>query len=155
MWMQVALLNGITMGGGAGVSIPGTFRVATDKTVRNKQSWTSFHFSFCKTLLSIADAVSAWPISHEWLVKTLRLCMLDKKIVGEDPHVNWVSRLDVKRVLKEHSRIALNSKMDYMIACEHLNVMICVLFYSCEYVLDRLCILIITINGAESLLQYL
>ena len=31
--MQVALLNGITMGGGAGVSIPGMFRVATDKTV--------------------------------------------------------------------------------------------------------------------------
>lgn len=31
--MQVALLHGITMGGGAGISIPGTFRVATDKTV--------------------------------------------------------------------------------------------------------------------------
>lgn len=30
---HVALLNGITMGGGAGISIPGTFRVATDKTV--------------------------------------------------------------------------------------------------------------------------
>lgn len=33
MFVQVALLNGITMGGGAGISIPGTFRVATDKTV--------------------------------------------------------------------------------------------------------------------------
>lgn len=33
--MQVAILNGITMGGGAGISVPGTFRVATDKTVRN------------------------------------------------------------------------------------------------------------------------
>ena len=31
--MQVALLNVITMGGGAGVSIHGMFRVATDKTV--------------------------------------------------------------------------------------------------------------------------
>lgn len=30
---HVALLNGITMGGGAGISIPGTFRVATEKTV--------------------------------------------------------------------------------------------------------------------------
>ncbi|KAL8154713.1 3-hydroxyisobutyryl-CoA hydrolase-like protein 1, mitochondrial [Apium graveolens] len=30
---HVALLNGIAMGGGAGISIPGTFRVATDKTV--------------------------------------------------------------------------------------------------------------------------
>nr|XP_009799923.1 PREDICTED: 3-hydroxyisobutyryl-CoA hydrolase-like protein 1, mitochondrial isoform X1 [Nicotiana sylvestris] len=29
---HVALLNGITMGGGAGISIPGTFRVATEKT---------------------------------------------------------------------------------------------------------------------------
>lgn len=34
--MQVAILNGITMGGGAGVSIPGTFRLATDKTVWNR-----------------------------------------------------------------------------------------------------------------------
>lgn len=32
--MQVALLHSITMGGGAGVSIPGTFRLATEKTVR-------------------------------------------------------------------------------------------------------------------------
>ncbi|XP_015060441.1 3-hydroxyisobutyryl-CoA hydrolase-like protein 1, mitochondrial [Solanum pennellii] len=30
---HVALLNGVTMGGGAGISIPGTFRVATEKTV--------------------------------------------------------------------------------------------------------------------------
>ncbi|KAL0411706.1 UNVERIFIED_CONTAM: 3-hydroxyisobutyryl-CoA hydrolase-like protein 1, mitochondrial [Sesamum latifolium] len=30
---HVAILNGITMGGGAGISIPGTFRVATDKTI--------------------------------------------------------------------------------------------------------------------------
>ncbi|PHU31034.1 3-hydroxyisobutyryl-CoA hydrolase-like protein 1, mitochondrial [Capsicum chinense] len=30
---HVALLNGITMGGGAGISIPGTFRVATEKTM--------------------------------------------------------------------------------------------------------------------------
>ncbi|XP_075079129.1 3-hydroxyisobutyryl-CoA hydrolase-like protein 1, mitochondrial isoform X2 [Nicotiana tabacum] len=29
---QVALLYGITMGGGAAISIPGTFRVATEKT---------------------------------------------------------------------------------------------------------------------------
>ena len=38
MWQpfwQVALLNGITMGGGGGLSVPGTFRVATDKTVCN------------------------------------------------------------------------------------------------------------------------
>ncbi|GLJ27857.1 hypothetical protein SUGI_0546730 [Cryptomeria japonica] len=30
---HVAILDGLTMGGGAGISIPGTFRVATNKTV--------------------------------------------------------------------------------------------------------------------------
>lgn len=30
---HVAILDGVTMGGGAGISLPGTFRVATDKTV--------------------------------------------------------------------------------------------------------------------------
>ncbi|CAL9157220.1 unnamed protein product [Musa hybrid cultivar] len=30
---HVAIMDGITMGGGAGVSIPGTFRIATDKTI--------------------------------------------------------------------------------------------------------------------------
>lgn len=29
----MAILDGITMGGGAGVSVPGTFRIATDRTV--------------------------------------------------------------------------------------------------------------------------
>lgn len=33
--VQVAILNGITMGGGAGVSIPGGFRLATGRTVGN------------------------------------------------------------------------------------------------------------------------
>lgn len=32
-FVKVAILDGITMGGGAGVSVPGTFRIATDKTV--------------------------------------------------------------------------------------------------------------------------
>ncbi|KAH9304551.1 hypothetical protein KI387_008955, partial [Taxus chinensis] len=30
---HVALLDGLTMGGGAGITVPGTFRVATNKTV--------------------------------------------------------------------------------------------------------------------------
>ncbi|THU74510.1 hypothetical protein C4D60_Mb04t34130 [Musa balbisiana] len=30
---HVAILDGVTMGGGAGVSVPGTFRIATDKTI--------------------------------------------------------------------------------------------------------------------------
>lgn len=52
---HVALLNGITMGGGAGVSIPGTFRVATDKTV------------FCtpETLIGFhPDAGASFHLSH-------------------------------------------------------------------------------------------
>lgn len=47
--MQVAILNGVTMGGGTGVSIPGTFRVATDRTVCNFPSicyFSSFHHLF-------------------------------------------------------------------------------------------------------------
>ncbi|KAL0382341.1 UNVERIFIED_CONTAM: 3-hydroxyisobutyryl-CoA hydrolase-like protein 1, mitochondrial [Sesamum calycinum] len=36
--MQVALLNGFTMGGGAGISMPSTFRVATDKTNHQKST---------------------------------------------------------------------------------------------------------------------
>lgn len=32
-FMQVAILDGITMGCGSGISLPGMFRVVTDKTV--------------------------------------------------------------------------------------------------------------------------
>lgn len=31
--MQIAIMDGVTMGCGGGISIPGMFRVATDKTV--------------------------------------------------------------------------------------------------------------------------
>lgn len=31
--MQVAIMNGITMGGGAGLSVHGSFCIATEKTV--------------------------------------------------------------------------------------------------------------------------
>lgn len=43
--MQVAILNGVTMGGGGGVSIPGTFRIATDKTVCDRVPST-YNYSF-------------------------------------------------------------------------------------------------------------
>lgn len=33
--VQVAILDGMTLGAGAGVSLPGMFRVVTDRTVRN------------------------------------------------------------------------------------------------------------------------
>ncbi|XP_071931427.1 3-hydroxyisobutyryl-CoA hydrolase-like protein 1, mitochondrial isoform X2 [Coffea arabica] len=52
---HVALLHGITMGGGAGVSIPGTFRVATDKTV----------FATPETLIGFhPDAGASFYLSH-------------------------------------------------------------------------------------------
>nr|XP_009799925.1 PREDICTED: 3-hydroxyisobutyryl-CoA hydrolase-like protein 1, mitochondrial isoform X3 [Nicotiana sylvestris] len=52
---HVALLNGITMGGGAGISIPGTFRVATEKTV----------FATPETLIGYhPDAGASFYLSH-------------------------------------------------------------------------------------------
>ncbi|KAG5565450.1 hypothetical protein RHGRI_001366 [Rhododendron griersonianum] len=52
---HVALLNGITMGGGGGVSIPGTFRVATNKTV----------FATPETLIGFhPDAGASFYLSH-------------------------------------------------------------------------------------------
>ncbi|KAK7386114.1 hypothetical protein VNO78_26080 [Psophocarpus tetragonolobus] len=52
---HVALLNGITMGGGAGISIPGTFRVATDKTIfATPEVHIGFH----------PDAAASFYLSH-------------------------------------------------------------------------------------------
>ncbi|KAL5798891.1 hypothetical protein ACOSQ2_003711 [Xanthoceras sorbifolium] len=52
---HVAILNGITMGGGAGVSMPGTFRVATGKTV----------FATPETLIGFhPDAGASFYLSH-------------------------------------------------------------------------------------------
>ncbi|CAL5398097.1 unnamed protein product [Camellia sinensis] len=52
---MVALLNGITMGGGAGFSVPGTFKVATDKTV----------FATPETLIGFhPDARASFSLSH-------------------------------------------------------------------------------------------
>ncbi|ESR58594.1 hypothetical protein CICLE_v10020245mg [Citrus x clementina] len=52
---HVAILNGVTMGGGAGVSIPGTFRVACGKTV----------FATPETLIGFhPDAGASFYLSH-------------------------------------------------------------------------------------------
>ncbi|XP_057980172.1 3-hydroxyisobutyryl-CoA hydrolase-like protein 1, mitochondrial [Malania oleifera] len=52
---HVAILDGITMGGGAGVSIPGTFRLATNKTV----------FATPETLIGFhPDAGASFYLSH-------------------------------------------------------------------------------------------
>lgn len=48
-------MDGITMGGGAGISIPGTFRVATNKTV----------FATPETLIGFhPDAGASFYLSH-------------------------------------------------------------------------------------------
>ncbi|XP_020551231.1 3-hydroxyisobutyryl-CoA hydrolase-like protein 1, mitochondrial isoform X3 [Sesamum indicum] len=53
--MKVALLNGFTMGGGAGISMPSTFRVATDKTI----------FATPETLIGFhPDAGASFYLSH-------------------------------------------------------------------------------------------
>ncbi|KAJ4884948.1 3-hydroxyisobutyryl-CoA hydrolase-like protein 1 [Raphanus sativus] len=52
---HVAILNGVTMGGGAGVSIPGTFRVATDRTIfATPETVIGFH----------PDAGASFNLSH-------------------------------------------------------------------------------------------
>nr|POF00515.1 3-hydroxyisobutyryl-coa hydrolase-like protein 1, mitochondrial [Quercus suber] len=73
---HVALLNGITMGGGAGVSIPGMFRVATDKTICSNfacshkgskiiYSHNSLVFATSKTLVGFhPDAGASFFLSH-------------------------------------------------------------------------------------------
>ncbi|KAG7635116.1 ClpP/crotonase-like domain superfamily [Arabidopsis suecica] len=52
---HVAILNGVTMGGGTGVSIPGTFRVATDRTI----------FATPETIIGFhPDAGASFNLSH-------------------------------------------------------------------------------------------
>ncbi|XP_021614405.1 3-hydroxyisobutyryl-CoA hydrolase-like protein 1, mitochondrial isoform X3 [Manihot esculenta] len=59
---HVAILDGITMGGGAGVSIPGTFRVATDRTVCHRKHNV---FATPETLIGFhPDAGASFYLSH-------------------------------------------------------------------------------------------
>ncbi|CAN6305926.1 unnamed protein product, partial [Urochloa humidicola] len=52
---HVAILDGVTMGGGGGVSIPGTFRIATDRTVfATPEVHIGFH----------PDAAASFYLSH-------------------------------------------------------------------------------------------
>ncbi|XP_073061173.1 3-hydroxyisobutyryl-CoA hydrolase-like protein 1, mitochondrial [Primulina eburnea] len=52
---HVSILNGITMGGGAGISIPGTFQLATDRTI----------FATPETLIGFhPDAGASFYLSH-------------------------------------------------------------------------------------------
>lgn len=90
---HVALLNGITMGGGAGVSIPGTFRLATEKTV----------FATPETLIGFhPDAGASFYLSHlpghlgEYLALTgERLSGEEMVACGLATHYSHSSRLQL------------------------------------------------------------
>nr|GMD59378.1 3-hydroxyisobutyryl-CoA hydrolase-like protein 1, mitochondrial [Ipomoea batatas] len=94
---HVALLNGITMGGGAGVSVPGTFRVATDKTV----------FATPETLIGFhPDAGASFHLSHlpgylgEYLGLTGdKLSGVEMMACGLATHYTVVERL---HLIEEH-----------------------------------------------------
>lgn len=88
---HVAILDGITMGGGAGVSIPGTFRIATDNTIF---SIPEVHIGFHP------DAGASFYLSHlaghigEYLALTgERLKGVDLLPVGLATHFTTSSRL--------------------------------------------------------------
>ncbi|KAI3449082.1 hypothetical protein Pfo_005747 [Paulownia fortunei] len=72
---HVAILNGITMGGGAGVSIPGTFRVATDKTI----------FGTPETLIGLhPDGGASYYLSHLPGYLGEYLALTGEKLNGEE-----------------------------------------------------------------------
>ncbi|ONK55692.1 uncharacterized protein A4U43_C10F30 [Asparagus officinalis] len=88
---HVAILDGITMGGGAGVSIPGTFRIATDKTIF---STPEVHIGFHP------DAAASFYLSHltghvgEYLALTgERLDGVDMLAIGLATHYSMSARL--------------------------------------------------------------
>lgn len=90
---QVAILDGITMGGGGGVSIPGTFRIATDKTIF---STPEVHIGFHP------DAAASFYLSHltgyvgEYLALTgERLNGVDMIAVGLATHHSMSARLNL------------------------------------------------------------
>ncbi|XP_022988139.1 3-hydroxyisobutyryl-CoA hydrolase-like protein 1, mitochondrial [Cucurbita maxima] len=96
---HVAILNGITMGGGAGVSLPGTFRVATDKTV----------FAFPEALIGFhPDAGASFHLSHLPGRLGEYLALTGEKLKGEEmvacgvaTHYFHSSRLSL---IEEHLR---------------------------------------------------
>ncbi|CAL9089275.1 unnamed protein product [Musa textilis] len=89
---HVAILDGVTMGGGAGVSVPGTFRIATDKTIfATPEVHIGFH----------PDAGASFYLSHltghigEYLALTgERLNGVDMLAVGLATHYSMRARLD-------------------------------------------------------------
>ncbi|PKA56456.1 3-hydroxyisobutyryl-CoA hydrolase-like protein 2, mitochondrial [Apostasia shenzhenica] len=88
---HVAILDGITMGGGGGVSIPGTFRIATDRTIF---STPEVHIGFHP------DAGASFYLSHlpghlgEYLALTgERINGVDMIAIGLATHFAMSARL--------------------------------------------------------------
>ncbi|XP_076892862.1 3-hydroxyisobutyryl-CoA hydrolase-like protein 1, mitochondrial [Bidens hawaiensis] len=105
---NVAILDGVTMGGGAAISIPGTFRIATNKTVYatpetliglHPDAGASFHLSHLPGYLGeylglTGDRLNgvetlacglATHYSHSTRVKEIEECL--KNLVTDDPSV--------------------------------------------------------------------
>ncbi|KAM3403259.1 hypothetical protein ACQJBY_006790 [Aegilops geniculata] len=90
---HVAILDGVTMGGGGGVSIPGTFRVATDRTVfATPEVHIGFH----------PDAAASFYLSHltghvgEYLALTgEKLNGVDMVALGLATHYSMSEHLDL------------------------------------------------------------
>ncbi|KAL6642726.1 hypothetical protein ACP70R_020907 [Stipagrostis hirtigluma subsp. patula] len=90
---HVAILDGVTMGGGGGVSIPGTFRIATDRTVfATPEVHIGFH----------PDAAASFYLSHltghvgEYLALTgEKLSGADMIALGLATHYSMSEHLDL------------------------------------------------------------
>ncbi|KAI3829163.1 hypothetical protein L1987_03279 [Smallanthus sonchifolius] len=105
---NVAILDGVTMGGGAAISIPGTFRIATDKTVYatpetiiglHPDAGASFHLSHLPGYLGeylglTGDRLNgvemiacglATHYSHSANVREIEECL--KNLITDDPSV--------------------------------------------------------------------
>ncbi|KAK1414865.1 hypothetical protein QVD17_30626 [Tagetes erecta] len=90
---MVAILDGITMGGGAAISIPGTFRITTDKTV----------YATPETLIGLhPDVGASFHLSHlpgEYLGLTGdRLNGLEMIACGLATHSIHTVRLNVQEI---------------------------------------------------------
>lgn len=132
---HVSILNGITMGGGAGISIPGTFRLATDRTVFatpetqigfHPDAGASFHLSrlpghlgeylgLTGAKLSGAEMVSCGLATH--YSNTDKLPLIEEELgnlVTDDPSV-------IESCLEKYSDVVYPEKTSALHRIEVLN----------------------------------
>ncbi|KAI4295222.1 hypothetical protein MLD38_040540 [Melastoma candidum] len=138
---HVALLNGITMGGGAGVSIPGTFRVVTDKTAFatpevvigfHPDAGASFHLSHLRghlgeylaltgEKLNGAEMIACGLATH--YISDSRLALLEehlKNLVTDDPSV-VESSLEKYAEIIYPDQLSVVNKIDLVNKCFGLD----------------------------------